>query len=66
MLNRLIINETLFGEEVSLADSIITSCSAEFPFMIPIRDWIRVKSHLKSAKRKIWRISDLYTATYHK
>lgn len=36
MLNLLKINETLLEEEVSLAESIITSCSAEFPFMRPI------------------------------
>ena len=37
MLNLLKINETLFEEEVSLAESIIASYSAEFSFIRPIR-----------------------------
>lgn len=41
MLNLLKINETFFDVEVSLADSIIASYSAEFPFIRPIRDGIR-------------------------
>ena len=43
MLNLLKVNETLSDEEVSVAESIIASYSAEFPFRRPIRDGRRRK-----------------------